>query len=343
MKRLFGNHKGNIAILILFLVAGLALVGAGFYFFLPSGAKTAKARDPKDILAEYREQLIQAIRNPPAQQATLERNPNAFACLYTVQADCNGKGGLVQLFETANGASLTQMVQGEGLTLEGASCRNFPSKDCPVRVELQWKPVCAPGVCMNTKSMLLQPYVRIDTGEKDFSPLEWRASELVSPEIRLSPTVACERTGGVYSGGACLTKDQAERRIASSGKERVAPVEIRDNSAGPLALPREQQEVPPGYRPTPRFQCPSTIVVQGQEFTVELLSEGDGQVHVPAVNGCPAYDTFVFRCSGANPSLREGEGAWVQTQAVMAPPCDESGHPIGAASGWGRSVEGETN
>jgi len=153
-------------------------------------------------------------------------------------------------------------------------------------------------------------------------PLQWTKEGLFSPQIALSASAACERGGGVWANTECLSAAQAaERQIASSPKTEAVNATPPENLDQPLP---EQAQTPVQY------ECPNQIVVQGQYYPVQWLAADRAQVSVPAMS-CPGgglQDVFVFQCAAKTPAAFPGEGQWIQVEAVMAPPCDESGRPI---------------
>lgn len=326
------DQKGNILLMLVFGIVVLACLG-GFYYAMDSASNGNRklASDPKLVMQELQERVERAFANPTAIDASLERNPNQFACLFTVTAACRGYGGTFLLYETPQGQPVSQLIKTNGISFDGAGCTGYPSESCPFRVETSWTPACAPGACENTKSVNLHAVVSYNTGNGD--PLTWTKDALFTPALRLSQGVMCERGGGIWAGTECLTPDQAAQRKVASALPRKLPPPSQGLNDARDAYNREQAENggqgQVGIPPAEEFICPDSMPIQGQVYTLEQLGNSRAQVHVPALNNCPAEDLFVFQCTAKNPASFEGEGQWVQVEAVMAPACDERGTPLG--------------
>lgn len=310
------RENGSFAILAVLALGACALVG-GLYYIASSasGPKVAAVR-PEEMFDRLREQAEKALSSPEAVRVSVPRNGNSFSCLFSALGDCSGKGTNFLLYETdeASAQPLSQIGLDSGLTADGFGCRGFPSAACPLRVEASWEPVCAAGGrCENTKSMNVKVKVTFNDGATK-SPLDWEKSGLFSPPIQLSQNVTCERGGGVWANTECLTPEQASaRNIASSRSPRVAADTFASAQAEAAANP-----VPITPDSPDQYICPNQIVVQGNYYPVDFISAGRGQVKVPAMNGCPADDIFVFQCNRKEPAQFESEGQWIQTEAVMA-------------------------
>jgi hypothetical protein len=179
-------------------------------------------------------------------------------------------------------------------------------------VEAKWEPVCAAGRCENTKSMNVMVKVTFNDGTK--APLDWEKTGFFTPIVQLSQNVTCARGGGVWANTECLTPEQAaQRSLASANSPRASARDYEaaqaDANANPVPVTPENPD---------QYVCPAQIVVQGSYYPVDFITAGRGQVRVPAMNGCPAEDTFVFQCNRKEPATFEGEGQWIQTEAVMA-------------------------
>ena len=314
--------------LFTFGVVFLAVLGAFYFVFVSSSGKNerAPASNPRDQFDELRKRVEKALSTPEAINASIERNPNPFACLLTTIGDCTGKGGTFLFYETADssGQPISQLATDAGTDGEGIGCMGFPSESCPFRVEAIWTPVCAPGKCEKTKSLKAKAKVTyIQAGVKD-APIEWEKEEFFTPNLKLSRAVQCERNGGTWALTECLSGDQMAARNIAPTKSGINGGLLDQGFMRHQAQPQE-----PEQQPQEEYICPDTIVVQGQYYTLEQLAAGRAQVRVPAINGCPAEDTFVFQCVAKNPPQFVGEGQWVQVEAVMAPNCEINGSPIG--------------
>lgn len=321
------TQNGNILLVLLFSMGALLFLG-GVYLIYSGEGERKPAADPMLVMNELKERVEGALTNPTAVDASVARNPNQFACMFSVAAACRGYGGVFVLYESATSQPVSQLMKNSGISFDGAGCTGFPSEGCPFRVETAWAPVCAPGNCESTKSIRIGAKVYYDAGAG--KPEVWKKDAMFTPTLKLSQGVVCERGGGVWAVTECLTSEQAaQRKIASSlGRESREPPregvqQTRDN------YDRAREEAPSAPMEQPEYICPDTIVVQGQFYTLEYLAPGRGQVHVPALNGCPAEDVFIFQCTAKSPATFEGEGQWVQVEAVMAPNCDEAGRPLG--------------
>lgn len=320
------GQTGNVT---LFLILGLFLLGlgGGIYFIFSPGAVDETNRLAKDARAAYDEavaRLDKALNDPRSFDASLEHNAANFSCLFSGDGNCRNKGGTFLLFE-AGGANhpLSQLANDAGTDANGSPCRGFPSRECPLRVETVWEPVCAGTTCEATRSARVKAKVTLSPIYGGEAPLEWKRDALFSPQIQLSQAAQCARNGGEWAGTECLTPAQvAERRIASSGGGRAEPA--------PAEAPPPPAEIPQPVAP-PVYECPNQIVVQGQYYPVQFLAADRGQVTVQAMS-CPAsgaVDVFVFQCSAKNPASFPNEGQWIQVEAVMAPACDSEGRPAG--------------
>lgn len=310
----FRNQKGSFAIFLLLALGAFALVGGVYFFATKSSRPDTVAARPEEMFDRLREEAEKALSSPEAVNASLPRNTNAFSCLYSARGDCTGRGGFFLLYESAepSAQALSQLGNDSGITAEGTGCRGYPSTQCPLRVEAKWEPVCAAGRCEGTKSMNVKVKVTFNGGGK--APLDWEKSEFFTPIVQLSQNVTCERGGGVWANTECLTPEQAaQRNLASARSPRVNGRDFEAAQADAAA-----NAVPITPENPDQYVCPNQIVVQGIYYPVDFISAGRGQVKVPAMNGCPAEDTFVFQCNRKEPSTFEGEGQWIQTEAVMA-------------------------
>jgi hypothetical protein len=304
--------------LALCLALGLSALG-GIYWAYQSDSKP-DSPDPRAAFEQVRERVEQAMNEPRILNASVERNPNPFACLYTATADCRQGGGLFLLYEGVepSAQTISQLNRNNGLSIEGFGCRGFPGPSCPIRVEAEWAPVCgASGPCENTRSARITARVILSSGEITD---EWSKESLVTPTLKLSEAVTCERGGGVWALTECLSHDQAaQRELASRGeaRERFDPRLLeRPDDPPPAAEPQE----------APRVSCDNEIMIQGEAYPLQYISHNRAQAFVPAMNGCPAEDLFVFQCQPKSPD--DPYGQWIQIEAKMAPGCDEQGRPM---------------
>lgn len=324
------GQSGNVMVLLLLLLVGLA--GGGYYFFSPSKvSETEQAeRDARAAFDEAVAALEKAMNDPRQIDASLDRN-TAFQCLFSLDGNCQGKGGNFLLYESRQSSRpLSQLARNAGFDRYGSLCKGYPSKDCPIQAETIWEPACNNVHCEGTKSFRVKARVTLTSINGTQPPLTWNKEGMFAPEIQLSQAAVCARGGGTWSGTECLTPGQvAERQIASPEGAR-AEEPPRDDRASP-DMPAPEMPI--------QFYCPAQIVVQGTYYPVQKITEDRGQVSVPA-SACPAGNTpdvFVFQCA-ARP-LGEGEappvpgssaeGQWIQVEAVMAPACDAYGNPLG--------------
>jgi hypothetical protein len=292
------------------------------WFFFPSGdrdlASGFKKGSPEEIVEEYRVRLVAALESNSAMNFSIAKNPAQFDCLFSVSGSCRGRGGNFQLYplEDSTSQPLTQLGYTTGLQITGVGCSGFPSANCPLRLESRWTPVCAGAACDNVRSMRVEVSVVFSDGTNSFSA---RAERLVQPEIRLTESVRCQREQGFYDGRQCIKNFGTERTVASN--DRNGPARAADEN----------------YRPDPRdfpLQCPEYFQVDSEFYRVELVGPGKGRIRIPAVNHCPdAHDTFILGCvaigASEDPYARSDQGKWQQSEAIMAPPCDADGNPIG--------------
>lgn len=304
-----------------------ALSGVYWYFSAPSTSQISK--DPKVVFEELKNQVEEAMKSPRAIDATLERNPNPFACLYQAEANCTGRGGQVQFFEDVNAQPISQLLRDSGLTKERVGCKGFPNANCPFRIEAAWQPVCDSNRCEGTKSFRIKVKVIYSAGTSQ-SPEEWSHEEMYSPTIKISENTNCVRGGGIWSGTECLTPDQANDRNIASKNGVIGPNGMNEDQMrreeGMMGASSGGNDA--GSNGVRESICPNQIALQSQYWSLEMLSPGRGQVRMPAVNGCPAEDVFVFQCMPKVPAEFEGEGQWIQVEAQMAPHCDGAGNPI---------------
>ena len=347
MRRVLRNQRGSFPTFALIGLALLALIGGAYWAFRPSGGEGALAHDPQATFEELKMRVQQAMNNQPAVSASVDRNPNSFACLFQSTGNCQGRGGLFLLYEDARATaqSLSQLIRGAGYAADGLGCTGFPSEQCPLRVEASWKPVCGGQYCENTRSFQLHASVVMQTGP-GAQPTRWDQEKMFTPDIKLSAAVTCERGGGTWAGTQCLSHGEAIARA--------------DSRAGAYAPPAFNGA--PGVIPEEELICPDTINIQGALYTLERLPFGDGREIAsdqeggmpepashrlntirgrekpPAMNGCPDYDSFTFQCQQKVPSQFEGEGQWVQVEAQTAPNCyqDQVIQDNGESTGYQR-------
>ena len=319
------NQNGSFTLILCLALAFFGLVG-GVYFFASDSKSEQEQQQARAIFDSSKARLEQAFLNPQTWTYSVARNPNAFGCLKSSNGNCQGQGGLFVTYDSEG--PLSQLNFASGLNAQGMGCQGFPSPECAVRIETKWEPVCSPnGPCDHTRSARIFARLILDDGKS--SPEEWTKESLVTPHVELSQAVVCERGGGVWALTECLTHDQAsQRQIASGGTGGIgASAEGSAASNGPaLAASYEEDAQPRAYLPD--AVCPPQQIIQGEWVNVEMLTPNRGQVRVPAMNGCPAEDTFIFQCQPI--SNRDREGQWVQIEAQMAPPCDANGNPVGS-------------
>jgi hypothetical protein len=346
MRRVVRNQRGSFPTFALIGLGLLALLGGAYWAFSPKSGGEATAHDPMATFEELKMRLQQAMNNQGAVSASVDRNPNSFACLFQTSGNCQGRGGLFLLYEDARptAQSISQLIRGAGYNAEGVGCTNFPSESCPIRVETSWKPVCGGAYCENTRSFQLHASVTLQTAP-GAQPTRWDQEKMFSPDIKLSAAVMCERGGGAWAGTACLSHSEAMARGVASRAEGNADMNGYNNGGLNGA---------PGVIPEDELVCPDHINIQGQLYTLERLAPAGrdsedpeqgrrvtgirGQVRVPAMNGCPDYDSFTFQCQQKVPAQFEGEGQWVQVEAQTAPNCHEDQiiNEMGESTGYVR-------
>lgn len=298
-------------------------LGVSTVWFSSGSDSSAKSQDPKVVFEELKKQASEAMKSPRAIDASLERNPNSFACLFSADGVCAGRGGSFQFFEDISAQPISQLMRDMGTNPSRIGCKGFPSVACPLRVEAIWIPVCADNRCENTKSFKVKMKVIYNAGLPGEAE-EWSQEDLYSPPIKITEGIACARGGGVWAGTECLSPAQAsERNIASNQNNGV----IAPNGMNESQIRQEEVQMG-GAGGGPEPTCPNQIQLQSQYWSLEMLSPGRGQVRMPAVNGCPAEDYFTFQCMPKVPAEFEGEGQWIQVEASMAPTCDSAGNPI---------------
>ncbi|MGZ3695120.1 MAG: hypothetical protein ACXWQO_13320 [Bdellovibrionota bacterium] len=308
------GEKGSFALFAMLTLTVFALVGGVYYYATRTVQPSRAASRPEDMFDRLREDSEKALGTPDAVNFSLARNVNSFSCLFSGIGDCAGKGSSFLLYESGelNAQPLSQLGKDTGLNADGIGCKDYPSAACMLKVEASWDPVCATagGRCENTKSMNVKVKISLNDGSGK-APLDWEKSALFSPLIQLSQGSLCERNGGIWANTECLTPEQAsQRQLASSGPRGVS-AQPQNQAAAQAATP----VVPENHD---QYICPNQIVVQGLSYPVDFITAGKGQVKVPAMNGCQAEDVFVFQCNRKEPAQFEGEGQWIQTEAVMA-------------------------
>ncbi len=320
------GQSGNVVILLMFGLLLLGLAGGGLFLLRPSPADDSDkaAKNARIVYDEAVNSMLKALSDPKSVEASLDRNVG-FQCLSSADGNCRGKGGVFLLYD-ANQAShpLSHLALDSGLDPFGVLCKGYPSKECPLRVETTWEPVCAGQRCEGTRSLKVRAKVMLAAMAANETPLMWSKEELFSPQIQVSEAAQCLRGGGVWAATECLTPSQvADRRLASPRPvvNDIAP----PPPPPPEGAPGQPQDIPAPVQPVV-YECPNQIVVQGQYYPVQFLAADRGQVNTPAMS-CPnagLTDVFVFQCAAKNPAAFPGEGQWIQVEAVMAPPCGQS-------------------
>lgn len=325
------SQKGSFFVIIIGALFLLSFVGGAFYLLSTnqkSDSKAGASHDPKKVFEELRAQVEHSLDDPLAMEMSMQRNSNHFSCMFTSRGGCAGKGGGFLLFPDANPQSqpLSQLVKGQGLNIDGLGCQGFPSEDCAFRVTSSWAPVCAPGDCLNTNSFRVNVAVVFEDPK---NPLKWEKEALVQPNLRLTESVQCERSGRAWTGTTCVENGGGNRVIASDSDRPDA--NLRSDAMDRNGPVRESQEMPEGFQKPQEdpYICPDNMTIQGKVYTLEMMGPNNSQVRVPAINGCPAEDIFKFNCAAKNPPSFAGEGQWIQIEAEMAPNCDDRGAPTG--------------
>ncbi|MCO5144519.1 MAG: hypothetical protein M9962_15690 [Oligoflexia bacterium] len=317
--KIYREQGGSAVLVVLLLVGAFGLIGGAYFLFSGGSRDLASSQDPEFLFKELQSKIEKVLNTPELVHYSIERNPNSFSCLYTVDGVCLGQGGLFVLYEdTQNSYSLSQLGTKKGLTYEGLICDSYPSAQCPFRVEAEWSPVCSLGRCENTRSVKVRVKLFYHASEK---PKEWSREEIYAPELKLSASVSCVRGGGVWAETQCLSPQEAQsRQIASSATREAQGIEQNDSRDD-----RRNEEM---SQMQSVHVCPESIVIQGEYYGIEYTADNRGRIRVPAMNGCPAEDIFDFQCVAKVPANFQGEGHWVQVGASMAPTCDGSGRPL---------------
>ncbi|MGZ3658186.1 MAG: hypothetical protein ACXVB9_15980 [Bdellovibrionota bacterium] len=317
------SQSGNVTLLLMLGMFALGLAGGLYYIFGHSSADETNraARDARAAYDEAVASLERALKDPRSVETSLDHNAG-FECFYSGDGNCKGKGGTFLLFEAGKpNHPLSYLASDAGADVFGSPCRGFPSKDCPLRVETVWEPMCAGDRCESTKSMTVKAKVTLAAMNPGETPLQWAKDVLFTPQIQLSQASQCARGGGEWSGTECLTPSQvAERRIASPSRAESVPPPPAENA--------DPRDAPTPAAP-PVYECPNQIVVQSQYYPVQFLAADRGQVTVPSMS-CPdsgLQDTFVFQCTQKTPAAFPNEGQWVQVEAAMAA-CAGTGAPV---------------
>jgi hypothetical protein len=316
--RYLKNQTGNIFIIVAVILVLMGGVLAKVYFFSTNDSNGINAYlSPEQQFEEYKQRVQQSLANAQVMDQIFEKNPNQFSCLYSDSGVCKGAGGVFILYDSQLKQALSQLPRDQGFDLEGKGCLSFPSKNCVFHIEAKWSPVCAGVDCTATKSANIMVSVTYDAGNGT-APMQWSDAKLLTPAIQLSARAICARQGGYYNGQECLSSmSEDQRGLASS----ASGVSSEQNSE--LAQPMAPQAV----EESQSLICPETIKVNGEEYVADSLGPARAQVSLPAANGCPAADMYVFTCNAkADPSF-SGEGIWMQAEFQPAPPCDQNGRP----------------
>lgn len=322
------GQSGNGTLLVIFGLFAVGIAG-GLYFVFGSavGDGNQAAKDTRSAYDKAVAGLEKALENPGAVQASLDRNPS-FSCFFSGDGNCKNQGGTFLLFENAQSSHpLSQLANDAGVDQFGVPCKGFPSKECPLRVETVWVPVCGTDRCESTRSLTVKAKVTLAPVNPGEIPIEWTKDAMFTPQIQLSKAAECARQAMEWTGNECLTPSQvAERRIASPGAARPDQSSPQAPADGPDPRDAAVTTIAPAV-----YECPNQIVVQGQYYPVQFLAADRGQITVPSLS-CPQpgmQDVFVFQCSQKIPPSFPNEGQWIQVEAVMAPPCEGGNQPAG--------------
>jgi len=306
------NQSGSA---VLWIALGL-LVFLGGWVGIYFGAHSTDepAISAKDRYQEMIRELDTTLSNQDSLQSSVGKNSNSFSCLFSASGNCRGSGGKFLLYTGSEAASLplSHLSKGMGLTASGDSCKAFPSELCPLRVEAAWVPICSNSYCERTNQAKV--FVRALLFEQGKNLVKWEKNATFYPRIVLSEANQCARDAKVWTGVECISTDQA-RSLASKEETLTS---ASDSSANPGRT--SQGEGVTNAEPEKEVVCPSSLVIQGENFPVQMISVNRGRVSAPAMNGCPAEDIFMFQCQANQDDDREGQ--WIQIEAQMAPNCE---------------------
>jgi hypothetical protein len=308
------------------LLALVVFIGVSAYFLLTgsnaSPTRSVASVDQKSVFEQFKSRVAQALNNSDAMNYTVERNPNAFACLSTSDGNCEAKTAPVFIFEKRDVQSdaLSQIHPEHGLALDTMGCTGFPSKDCPIRIEAVWRPVCSPPQCEFTKSFYLKVKLLYQEGA-EATPTQATLEQLITPDLKLSAAVSCAREKGIYDGLTCRRPGDT---VAAPSQPESQP---NINSGSGLNEPVAPQQEPTTL--VAQFACPETITINGNQVQVDATMAA-AKVEIPTSAGCngQGFDSFTFQCIEKTPATFDGEGQWAQIGAQLAPPCDQDNRPM---------------
>lgn len=130
------------------MLMGLAL---GAAYIMSQLQKTNTAGVAKATAREIRQNVVTMLENEAAWLITASKPSNrTFSCLREAKNCHDGAPedlpGLAYAVHDATGAVYYDGLDPKlGYSLNGAACRTFPSKACPFRMELTWRPICQPA------------------------------------------------------------------------------------------------------------------------------------------------------------------------------------------------------
>lgn len=310
-------------------------MGVGYVWFFQGdgqGSALSGLTENNKQWLQLQNQVRSIVNDPVHMAKVMERNHSRFGCMYSDLGSCRAFSGSPFVLYDRQGDNLSQLPKNFGVSLQGVACGDFPSQDCPVRIDASWKPHCDSSSCEPTLSANIFVKMTLQQGKNKVD--DWHFATRISPAMQLSARARCLRDGKYYQNGKCerfqLSPEVRQARaVANAARDaRAADEEKREDYLGRDARDGVAFDKAP--------VCPEFVSVAGEEYNIDELDDnGRAIVRVDSAAGCTYPDKYTFRCAGklskSNADAREPAsrftGNWVQVDASIAQ-CDESGQPV---------------
>lgn len=283
------NYKGFSNIVLIGLLGGL--VGL-CVFIVQKGFLADTDEQAVSLMEELKDEVRAAFKSQVALQASIRRNANRFACLSDGGNACASRGGQFILYtkaESVQAEPLSQIPQSRGMSLSKAGCHDFPSANCPLRVETTWRALAAPKGCSNERRLALAARIVLNSGTLF---MDWKEDFEQDVKVQLNAKALCRCQGKRYANGECVTEENTNQ-LAQFPRDQID----------------ERDELDERYRDERREiasepVCTEDVLFRGESFPISDVNEaGIGYIELDSTGAdCQTFDTYRFKC------VKQGKG-----------------------------------
>lgn len=242
MRNFLSARSGFTLVEALVNMAMLAIVIAAISAFVEYNNQLKFKQDLLVAIINYRAGIISSLRSSDA----LVNSASGNTCL-SQRMGCPVGGTSYVPFSVfdANAVRLTDATAasyGWGVNLK--TCTTFPSKNCPIRYDVQWKSVCAGAACSASQVKVLGTLTLAPSLNIPISPEKYNF-EITLGQIIGNYQQSCTSIGGSYVAGsppACnlpmtgsCPPNEMVTSVSPATKTKVCKPVFPSSLSGPVA------------------------------------------------------------------------------------------------------------